>query len=108
MQGNERQLNVQVQPKETPLQATVYRFRFALITFLVVMLMGLMVLAGTRVACKDGFIQGLQCVQPKVIETVKICELNTVNCAEVCGEFIIEDKGKFNEQLEDLAQWRYE
>ena len=76
-------------PSEAKFKVFMYKYSKQIVLLLVGMLLMFMFVLGAKYSCTGGYMQGLTCVSPKEIGTIRVCELNTINCQENCQNFFV-------------------
>lgn len=84
-------------------QQYIYFFRWFFYGLLIALLFYIGVILGSSIACQNGTLIGLQCVQPKMVDMVAVCEYNSITCAETCHDYIINDMDVFRATYQNTA-----
>jgi hypothetical protein len=72
--------------------------KLGILSFLIIVLMAASFYGGVIISCQDGYLKGVQCVTPKKVATVSVCEYNPISCAVNCENALVNDVGAFCKQ----------
>ena len=89
---------------DSRIKDVIYFFRFAIVAFLIAVLISLTFKAGTMYACTGGYSDGLRCIDPKPIGLAQVCEYSPT-CFSTCALTMVRDIETFKETYEDNAYW---
>lgn len=101
-------LRVNVDKKPKGWQKFILKWNWAIITFLVILLLYLSFKIGSFYACTSGVMLNGVCVQPVKVATVSVCEYNNYDCTVNCADVIVNDVRQFCETYNyDTGKWNY-